>query len=152
MNQKFLMGAGIVVLVIGAGIVLSGSGTIPRTSNTATTTVQTSNPTPEPTTSHSATSSASGTRGVTITAVANFDPSSLSSKSPYPVITGTASVPKVSIIIASDKNVGIVASDIVVKNGHWSYPCSVALKPGLYKIVLSAGNVTAQAPLLIQQP
>lgn len=96
-----------------------------------------------------------GTTSVEITRLfALFDSSSFTSTSPYPTITGTANVSKVGIIINNSENVGIVGTaEIPVKQGHWSYSCSVALPPGTYTLIAFVGkNVTETAKLTVKKP
>ncbi len=83
--------------------------------------------------------------------VTAFDSSSLASTSSYPVITGTANVPSIGVIIKDNKGVGIVGtSNISVVNGHWSYADSVSLRPGNYTVVLYVGKtVTAAGGLTV---
>jgi hypothetical protein len=90
----------------------------------------------------------------TARASTQFDPSSLISTSTYPTITGTANVPLLTLIISNSKGVGIVGTaDVPVVNGHWSYPCSVALPPGAYTVILYVNKtVSAGARLTVNKP
>jgi hypothetical protein len=155
-NTKVLLGvvAAIVILVAGFFLLRPTQVSAPvetseqaaaSTTPTVSQPKQTAGATTQPTFTFG-TSTAKITRAVT-----QFDPSSLISTSTYPSITGTANVPLIGIIIRNSKGVGIVGtSDIPVVQGHWSYPCSVALQPGTYTLILYANKtITAGAQLIV---
>lgn len=85
--------------------------------------------------------------------VSDFDPSTLTSTSNHPIITGTANVPTVQLVINNDKGVGLVGGmHIPVKDGHWSYACPISLAPGTYRLLLVGGDLPTLANLIIKQP
>ena len=148
MNTKVLLGivAALVILVAGYFVLRPAPGSAPAeipTQTNASSTSATSSPT-----------LSVGTSTVKIArANTQFDPSSLISTSAYPTITGTANVPLITIVISNSKGVGIVGtSDVPVVQGHWSYPCSVALPPGNYILTLYVNKtVTAGAELTVNK-
>lgn len=82
--------------------------------------------------------------------IANYDTSSLTSTSAHPVITGTANVSTVGIVLIDPKGVGIAgSSDIPVVNGHWSFPVPQALKSGSYTVHLIGGDTTNMTQLKV---
>jgi hypothetical protein len=84
---------------------------------------------------------------------ASYDTSSLSSTSAHPVITGTANVSAVAMVVDDPSGVGIVgSSDIPVVNGHWSFAIPVSLKSGTYRLHLIGGDVEDMASLVVKLP
>jgi hypothetical protein len=153
-NTKIVIGTLVVVILIIGGFFLFAH---PANTDVPATTAQT----PIPITS---TTSAVSQPNLTLSQSENpdgvkivetmtfFDASSLVSTSTYPTITGTANIPQVGILITNSKNVGIVKTSVPVVNGHWSYPCSVALAPGVYNLILFTDNIiTGNAKLTVNK-
>lgn len=77
---------------------------------------------------------------VRVTGAAAFEVSALVSTSTYPTLSGTATLPEVSIIVSNDTGRGLAgASHIGVVGGRWEYAVPVALTPGSYVITLVGG-------------
>ena len=67
-----------------------------------------------------------------------FDSYNMVTGSDHPSYTGTANVPKVTIVVVNSAGVGIAGSqDIPVIDGKWEYSAPPALAPGTYTIQLS---------------
>jgi len=89
---------------------------------------------------------------VTIVKVAAFDTASLVSTSPRPVITGTANVSAVAMVLDNPQGVGIAGtSNIPVVHGKWSFSAPQMLTPGVYTLHLIGGDNVVEAKLTIQQ-
>ncbi len=85
------------------------------------------------------------------TPVVAFDATSLISGASRPMITGTANIKGVAIVIDNPQGVGIAGSfEIPVENGHWSYAAPQALQPGLYTVHLIGGVKTLDATLVVK--
>jgi len=79
------------------------------------------------------------------------DARALVSTSTYPMITGTANVPKVGVVISRSNDVDVVGSfEIPVVTGHWTYYVPAPLVPATYKLRLFGGATTTSAALVIK--
>jgi hypothetical protein len=88
-----------------------------------------------------------------VKALVAVDASALAATSAYPVLTGTANVPEVTLIISTAEGVGLVATEhIPVENGKWSYATSVMLPVGAYKVLVAGGAGIANATLVVTTP
>ncbi|MFA6585433.1 MAG: hypothetical protein WCS97_03245 [Candidatus Paceibacterota bacterium] len=154
MNTKIWLGIGVLVVVLAGGFFFLKSSPASAPSNTATQEVAST--TPQVTKAPVQPTFTTGTTDVKIvqsSARAAFDPRSLTSTSTYPVITGTANVPKISITVYDREGVGIVsASNIQVKDGHWTYYCSAKLVAGKYMLIVMAEDVSVRTALTVQNP
>jgi len=159
MNTKIALGLGGIIIVLGVGYyalrpaapaLAPGSAEVPSatTSTAVVPTTATSTP-PQTVKDRSKPTFTIGPTTVVAPSAA-FDVASLTSSSAYPVITGSATVSKVGMIIYNSENVGIIGtSDISVTQGRWSYPCSIPLEPGTYTLKLFFGTASQTATLTV---
>ena len=157
MNNKVVIGILATIVVVGIGIYYSlpPASPVPTIGTATNTTASTA---PQTVSSQKAVKTNAkppftiGTTTV-VQSFARFDQDSLTSTSTYPVITGTANVPKIGLTIYNSDGNGIVRPNYVpVIQGHWSYYDSVALMPGTYILILVVGNVDVTAKLVVKNP
>jgi hypothetical protein len=151
MNTKIALG----IVVVGVIVVAIGFYFM-RPVSTSVSTQASTQGSPTSTTSQKTAGSAQPTITVGAPAPAGpmttFDASSLISASPYPVITGTANVPQIGVIISNSMGVGVTgSSNVSVVRGHWSYADSAHLAPGNYTVILFVGKtITAGGALTVR--
>ncbi len=150
----------VVLVVVGFFLYHAGQKEAPTTPPLSTTTVSSQ---PEATTSSSTTSVAKPAQQppkqptftqdspAQIVASARFDTASLTSTSTYPVITGTASISEVGLVVSTMAGYGLAgAGHISVTSGHWEYPIPVPLTPGSYRLTLVGGPTDVTATLTVK--
>lgn len=168
MNTKVTWGVLVVAVILASvayyvrstpagGVVVAPQTFVATTTPTTSSTPSQSSPSPEPkvpTATKPQVDVQYGSATIEkVPASANFDTSSLVSTSSYPVITGTANVSKISILISNSKGDGLVATkNVPVVNGRWAYYCSVALVPADYKVSIYDGISVQNATLVVEAP
>lgn len=79
-----------------------------------------------------------------------FDGPTFTSSSAYPMLSGTGgNVSSARILIQDSAGTGLVASEIPIENGRWSYYSPIALAPGSYTVYLSAQGLVVKAALVV---
>ena len=87
---------------------------------------------------------------VTVKKDAEFDAPTILSAAARPIVTGTANVDHVGLIIVDSAGVGLSGSwEIPVQDGHWKYVSTIALKPGSYTLQLIGGEAIVIAGLTV---
>ena len=95
----------------------------------------------------------SGKAQKVVVAFTAFDSVSLVSDQPRPIISGTANVATVSIVVDDQQGVGMAgSSDIPVVNGHWSYSAPQILSSGSYRVHLYGAGKVLDATLHVTLP
>ncbi len=160
MNTKILVGAlAAIVILVAAFFAFHKSATAPAPVSSAPVPAATTTAPVAATSSPAATTTAAkpATPSFTVISqkavhVAAFDQSSLTASSPRPVITGTANVPSVAIVLDNPSGVGIAGSSrIAVTNGRWSFTAPQRLSAGIYTLHLLGGDQEVVAKLTITE-
>lgn len=164
MNNKVAIGLVAAIIILAGAYFVFNRPVAPSAFTPTPAPAEATSTTPAPTKSVPATAqSATGVAGAVktptiapvvhsgVTPVVAFDAASLISGASRPMITGTANVKGVAIVIDNPQGVGIAGSfEIPVENGHWSYAAPQALKPGLYTVHLIGGVKTIDATLVVK--
>ncbi|MDB5195585.1 MAG: hypothetical protein JWO84_769 [Parcubacteria group bacterium] len=160
MNNKAAIGlVAAIIILVGAFFLFNKPVTAPVVLTQTATTSPTASSTPTvtpvsaiPTTTHVPAASPSMQvisqhQTPRITAV---DTASLTSSAPRPIVTGTANVKSIGIVLDNPAGVGIEgASNIPVTNGHWTFAPAQALPPGTYTLHIIGGDTVLVTKLNI---
>lgn len=164
MNNRTAIGLVAAIIIVGLLIFLFGRhvpqtvqlplGTTAPSTETATSAPPVATPAAKPAApSVAATKPASApTSGIKVSApkITAFDESSLTSSASRPLITGTANIKAVALVINDPSGTGIAGADYIpVENGHWSYAAPQALTPGVYTLDLIGGDSIVVAHLRV---
>jgi hypothetical protein len=159
MNTKAVLGWAVLVIIVGAGVYFFSQTSplqVPQETATstpaATTTAAVYQPSVAGAPAHAApVVEIAPAQRVVIVPKIDIDETSLASTSTNPIITGTANIPTVGLVIFNSADVGIVGSwSIPVVDGHWSYAVPLALAPGNYVVKMVGASPEVKRTLVIK--
>ena len=165
MNTKAVLGWAVLVIIVGAGVYFfSQTSPLQMSQEAATSTPSAATTTaagivPQPVVNFQGPAVPAGHKAPTFEAAPMVrivptiavDERSLASTSTNPIITGTANIPMVGLVIFNSADVGIVGSwSIPVVDGHWSYPVPLALSPGNYTVKMVGASPEVKRTLVIK--
>ncbi len=153
MNNKAALGlVAAIIILVGAFFILNRPVTTPvNLTQTATSTMATST---KPTSLGTPIAPVASPHGPSPQPkrVTAFDALTLTSNAPRPVVTGTANVMEVAMVLDDPNGVGIEGvSHIPVVKGHWFFVPTQMLPPGTYTLHLVGGDMTVVTKLYILQ-